>query len=160
MAEITKVLDRQIQVSYFHTPSPPLEDYPSQTLEKITERLSQAHFRRTWFMHGGIHHGKALMTPPYPNNLALRLWEGPLDVADLSKTLHVRNVGITSAGRLDAPSLALAAKLGIPHNCTPVVDNNSEVQTEIASQGYFQYIFRDVCECSQCRDILTHTPSL
>ena len=34
VAEITKVLDRHIQVSYFHTPSPPLEKYPSQSLEK------------------------------------------------------------------------------------------------------------------------------
>ena len=111
-------------------------------------------------MHGGIHHGKALMTPPYPNNLALRVWEGPLDVADLSKTLYVRNVGITSAGRLDAPSLALATKLRIPHNYTPVVDNNSEVPTEITPQVYFQYIFRDVCECRKCSDILTNTSSL
>ena len=150
VAEITKVLDRHIQVNYFHTPSPPLENYSTQSLLKVTERLSQAHFRRTWFMHGGINHGKALMTPPYPGNPSLRVWEGPLDVADLDQNLLIRNVGITSAGRLDGPTLALAAKLSIPHNYTPVADNNSEVPQELTPQLYFQYIQRVVCDCSQC----------
>ena len=152
--EITKVLDLHIQVTYFHTPSPPLEDYSNQTLEKITARLEQAHFRRTWYMHGGIHHGQALMTPPYPNNPALRLWEGPLDIKDLNKMMLIRNVGISTAGRLDKTSLALAAKLSIPHNYTPVVDNNSDIPVEVTPQVYFQYTYLDVCDCSDCVEIL------
>jgi hypothetical protein len=116
--------------------------------------LKQAHFRRTWYMHGGVNHGKALMTPPYPNNPALRLWEGPLDIKDLSRMMLVRNIGLTSAGCLDKASLALAAKLSIPHNFTPVVDNDSEVPTELTPQVYFQYTYLDVCDCSQCIEIL------
>ena len=73
VAEISKVLDLSIQVRYFHTPSPPLEDYSSQSEEKIEARLSQAHFRRTWFIHGGMNHGKAVMKPPYPDNLDTRV---------------------------------------------------------------------------------------
>ena len=159
VVEITKVLDLHIQVSFFHTPSPPLENYSSQTLEKNTERLAQAHFRRTWYMHGGVNHGKALMTPPYPNNPALRLWEGALDIKSLNELMLVRNVGVTSAGLLEKPSLALAASLSIPHNYTPVVDNNSETPVELTPQVYFQYTYLDVCDCSQCRNTLSQTHS-
>jgi hypothetical protein len=150
VAQITKVLDRHVQVNYFHTPTPPLEDYSNQGLANIKERLEQAHFRRTWYTHGGVNHGKARMTPPFPNNHAMRVWEGPLDTSELPKLLLVRNAGLTAAGRLDAPTLALAAKLRIPHNFTPVVDNNSEVPVELSPQLYFQYIHRDICDCSQC----------
>jgi len=65
VAEISKVLDLSIQVRYFHTPSPPLEDYLTQSPQEIEKRLSQAHFRRTWYIHGGVNHGKAIMTPPF-----------------------------------------------------------------------------------------------
>ena len=53
VAEISKVLDLSIQVRYFHTPSPPLEEYTTQSPQEIEKRLSQAHFRRTWYIHGG-----------------------------------------------------------------------------------------------------------
>ena len=122
-------------------------------------RLGQVHFRRTWYTHGGVNHGKAIMTPPFPNNHALRVWEGPLDVSDLSKLLLVRNAVITAAGRLSAPTLALAAKLRILRNYTPVVDNNSEVPVELSPQVYFQYTHMDICECSQCVAKLQKTSS-
>ena len=80
MAQITKVLDRHIQVRFFYTPTPPLENLPSQGLASVTEHLGQAHFRRTWYTHGGVNHGKAIMTPSFSNNHALRVWEGLLDV--------------------------------------------------------------------------------
>ena len=111
-------------------------------------------------MHGGVNHGKALMTAPYPNNPALRLWEGSLDKKELDKLMLVRNVGVTSAGRLEKTSLALAAKLSIPHNFTPVVDNNSDIPKELTPQVYFQYTYMDVCDCSQCSEILTQTHKL
>ena len=62
----------------------------------------------------------------------------------------VRNVEITGAGRLDAATLALAAKLSVHHNYTPVADNNSEVPQELTPQVYFQYSQRKICNCSQC----------
>ncbi len=45
VAEISKVLDLTIQVLYFHTPSPPLEDYANQSKDKIEARLIQASVR-------------------------------------------------------------------------------------------------------------------
>ena len=155
VAEISKVLDLTIQVRYFHTPSPPLEDYSSQSTERIEARLSQAHFRRTWFIHGGIDHGKAIMTPPYPNNLDTRVWEGPIDKKDWGTTVLVRNVGITGAGRLETASLKLATKLTLPHNYTPVMDNTSDIPVEVAPQVYFQHMHKVLCSCIKCREKLT-----
>jgi transposase InsO family protein len=154
VAEISKVLDLKIQLRYFHTPSPPLEDYGNQSEDKIEARLSQAHFRRTWYIHGGINHGKAAMTPPFPNNLETRVWEGPVDKKDWGTTVLLRNVGITSAGRLESPTLKLAIKLALPHNYTPVVDNTSDIPVEVDPQVYFQYIHRVLCSCTRCSTIL------
>ena len=78
------------------------------------------------------------------------------DTSDLPKLLLVRNAVLTAAGRLDAPTLALAATLSIPHDFTPVVDNNSEVPVELSPQVYCQYTYRDICECPQCVAELQH----
>ena len=150
VAEISKVLDLHIQVRYFHTPSPPLEEYATQSVDKIEARLSQAHFRRTWYIHGGMDHGKAIMTPPFPNNLETRVWEGPIDKKDWGTIVLVRNVALTSAGRLETPSLRLAVKLATPHNFTPVMDNTSEIPVEVDPQVYFQHVHRSLCTCTQC----------
>jgi hypothetical protein len=155
VAEISKVLDTKIQVRYFHTPSPPLEDYDKQPVEKIGARLSQAHFRRTWYIHGGVDHGKAIMTPPFPNNLDTRVWEGPIDRESWGTTVLIRNVGVTSAGRLEPPALKLAVKLRLPHNFTPVLDNTSEIPVEIDPQVYFQHVHRTLCSCTKCSEELT-----
>jgi hypothetical protein len=157
VAEISKVLDLTIQVKYFHTPSPPLEDYPNQSQEKIEARLSQAHFRRTWYIHGGMNHGKAIMTPPYPNNLDTRVWEGPIDKKDWGTVVLLRNVGITSAGRLEKDALKLATRLLLPHNHTPVMDNASEIPVEVAPQVYFQHVHRALCSCINCSRVLNKT---
>jgi transposase InsO family protein len=154
VAEISKVLDLKIQVRYFHTPSPPLEDYSDQSEEKIETRLSQAHFRRTWYIHGGMNHGKAVMTPPFPNSLDTRVWEGPIDKKDWGTTVLLRNVGITGAGTLEAPALKLAVKLPLPHNHTPVMDNTSEIPVEVDPQVYFQHVHRALCSCPKCSRVL------
>ena len=150
VAEISKVLDLSIQVRYFHTPSPPLEEYPTQSKQEIEKRLSQAHFRRTWYIHGGVNHGKAIMTPPFPDHLETRVWEGPIDKSNWGTTVLLRNVGVTSAGRLEPESLKLAVQLPIPHNHTPVMDNQSEIPQEVAPQLYFQHVYRTLCTCREC----------
>jgi hypothetical protein len=157
VAEISKVLDLKIQVRYFHTPSPPLEDYPNQDKVKVKTRLSQPHFRRTWYIHGGMKHGMAIMTPPFPNNLATRVWEGPIDKKNWGKIILVRNVGITSAGRLEPTALNLAVQLLLPHNFTPVVDNTSETPVEVDPQLYFQHVHRTLCSCTTCSEELTQS---
>jgi len=154
VAEISKVLDLSIQVRYFHTPSPPLEEYPTQSKQEIEKRLSQAHFRRTWYIHGGVNHGKAIMTPPFPDHLETRVWEGPIDKNNWSTTVLIRNVGVTSAGRLETESLKLAVQLSIPHNHTPVMDNQSEIPQEVAPQLYFQHVYSSLCTCRECEERL------
>ncbi len=71
----------------------------------------------------------------------------------------VHNVGVTSVGLLEKPSLALAAGLSIPHNYTPVVDNNSETPVDLTPQVHLQYTYLDVFDCSQCRNTLSQTHS-
>ena len=40
IAQISKVLDRHVQVNYLHTPTPPLEDYSNQGSANVKERLA------------------------------------------------------------------------------------------------------------------------
>ena len=102
-----------------------------------------------------MNHGKAIMTPPYPDNLDTRVWEGPIDKKDWGKTVLIRNVGVTSAGKLENPALKLAIKLLLPHNHTPVMDNSSEIPVEVAPQVFFQHTHKTLCHCTKCNEELT-----
>ena len=50
LAEITKKYQDRVQVNYYSTPTQSLDNYPDSSLEKRRERISQAHFRKTWFV--------------------------------------------------------------------------------------------------------------
>ena len=53
LAEIAKKCQDRVQANYCSTPTQSLDNYPSSSLKKRRERLSQAHFRKTWFVCAG-----------------------------------------------------------------------------------------------------------
>jgi transposase InsO family protein len=123
VAEVYKVLPDYVQVKYFSTRTPALEDLTDKRSEQRIQRLKQVHFRRTWFFRSGKNAGKGSVNPPYPNNEDLRVWEGPLPNNELSDVLLVRRVGLTAAGKLTNESLKLVAQLELPHAVTPTVED-------------------------------------
>ena len=78
VAEVWKVLPNKIEGKYLSTRTPNLENCSDKTVDQVRARLSQAHFRRTWFFSGGKNNGKVTSKPPFPNNPDLRVWSGPL----------------------------------------------------------------------------------
>jgi hypothetical protein len=68
LSEVLRVLPNLIEVRYFITPTPPLENYELCSVHKRSERLREICFRRTWHVRFGKHVGRATYKPPYPNN--------------------------------------------------------------------------------------------
>jgi hypothetical protein len=109
LSEVLRVLPNLVEVRYFITPTPALEDYEHGSVQKRSERLSEICFRRTWHVRFGKHVGRATYKPPYPKNEDLQVWKGVLNTSDLDDVLLIRNVKTDAEGKLDEASLRLAA---------------------------------------------------
>ena len=105
LSEVLRVLPNLIEVRYFTTPTPALENYEHCSVQKRSERLSEICFRRTWHVRFGKHVGRATYKPPYPNNEDLQVWKGVINNSDLDSLLLLRNVRIDAEGKLDEASL-------------------------------------------------------
>jgi hypothetical protein len=78
LAEIDKIYPDEIEVTYFSTPRPSLENYETSSKDQRLERLSEACFRKTWYVRQGKNAGMGTCQAPFPNNPELRLWKGKL----------------------------------------------------------------------------------
>lgn len=150
LAEVTQVYKDQIQVNYFSTPTQQIESYSSATETERKARLSQAHFRRTWILRDGKNAGHGTEKPPYPNNPALRIWEGPITTQELNEAVLIRDVQLTAGGRLNPESLVLAAKLNIPHNVTLTIEDPEFTK----KPSLFTYAKHQLCTCEKCESDL------
>jgi hypothetical protein len=83
LSEVLRVLPNLVEVRYFTTPTPPLENYERCSVQKRSERLSEICFHRTWHVRFGKHVRRATYKPPYPNNEDLQVWKGVLNTSDL-----------------------------------------------------------------------------
>ncbi len=127
LSEVLRVLPNLVEVSYFTTPTPALEDYEHCSVQKRSERLSEICFRRTWHVRFGKHVDRATHRPPYPNNEDLQVWKGVLSTSDLDDMLLIRNVKIDAEGKHFEASLRLAAQLPISHEKLDTIENEIEV---------------------------------
>jgi hypothetical protein len=60
--------------------------------------------------------GRATTISPEVSKKKSSLWTGQILISFLDEKLLIRNVGLSSQGKLDSTSLNLAAKLKIPHH--------------------------------------------
>ena len=173
LAEITKKYQDRVQVNYYSTPAQSLDNYPDSSLEKRRERISQAHFRKTWFVHAGKNAGKGTLQAPFPTNPENRIWEGHIPKEDYEKCLLIRNAHITASGKLSKETLDLVTKLNCSHGTTLTVqDEQSEptpssmftcehlenLRVEQVSQQLFNYSQTPLCHCIECEKELTKNP--
>ena len=150
IAEVCRRQPTSVEVKYFATPTPPIKNYANETLERKSERISKATFRRTWYISQGKDNGKATNRPPYPDNHDLRVWEGPIPHKEISKTVLVRNVGLTSEGQLCPESVKLAAGLHCPHEPTLTVEDE-----RMKSPALFLRSVEKICTCPRCSNLFT-----
>jgi hypothetical protein len=114
-AEVRTVLVDRIEVNYYTTQTPSLENYGRRTTKDKKERLGEALFLRTWCLSGGK--GLPSTTPPATKHARMNhLWWGKIPLEVISDHILIRDVGLNASGRLDKITLNLAAKLEIPHH--------------------------------------------
>ena len=73
--------------------------------------LKEAVFRKTW----SLADGSATTVAPIKSRKRSLLWTGKIPTDFLDEQLLVRNVGLSSQGKLDDTTVNLAARLKIPH---------------------------------------------
>ena len=100
LAEVNAVYPDKARVRYYSTLAPPLDSYGDTLLSERVKRLQQVRFRKTWY-------GKGVVSPPFPDNPDLRVWDGDIPASAYSKELLIRNVRLSGEGSLDFSSVQL-----------------------------------------------------
>ena len=101
-----------VKVSYFTTETSALVNYAGTTLKERVRSLQDAIFRKTW----SLIDGRATTIAPANSKKRSSLWTGKIPTDFLDEQLLVRNVGLSSQGKLDDTTVNLAAKLKLPHH--------------------------------------------
>jgi hypothetical protein len=153
LSEVLQVLPNLVEVRYFTTPTPALENYEHCSVQKRSERLSEICFRRTWHVRFGKHVGRATYKPPYPNNEDLQVWKGVIHNSDLDSMLLLRNVRINAEGKLDEASLRLATQLHISHEKLNTIEDETEGSSLMPN--LFTSSREILCSCVACSRLLS-----
>jgi hypothetical protein len=112
-AQVLEKLPDYVTVSYFTTEIMALANYADATLLKERLRsLKEVVFRKTW----SIPNGSATTVAPTNSRKRSLLWTGQIPPSFLDEQLLIRNVGLSSQGKLDDTTASLATKLKIPHH--------------------------------------------
>jgi hypothetical protein len=114
-AEVRAVWANRIEVNYFTTQTPALEDYDECSVLKRKERLGEALFLRTWCLSGGK--GRPTTNPPLTKHARTNhLWWGRIPMEDVTNHILLRDVGLDATGKLDENTTKLASNLRTPHH--------------------------------------------
>jgi hypothetical protein len=134
-AEIRSILVDRVEVNYFTTQVPALEDYAQSSEETRMERLADALFLRTWCLSRGK--GEPTTTPPISKHARINhLWWGKIPMELVNEFILIRDVGLDAAGKLDHKSLLLASRLKIPHH------QGAGGESDLNSKDAFQKLSR------------------
>ncbi len=114
-AEVRAVLADRIEVNYFTTRTPALDDYDECSIQKRKARLREALFFRTWCLSGGK--GGPTTNPPSTKHTRTNhFWWGKIPMEDVTNHILVRDVGLDATGKLDKNTINLASNLKVPHH--------------------------------------------
>jgi hypothetical protein len=150
---VLRVLPNLVEVKYFTTPTPALENYEHCSAQNRSERLSEICFHRTWHVRFGKHVGRATYKPPYSKNEDLQVWTGVLNTSDLDDVLLLRNIQIDAEGKLDEASLRLAAQISISHEKLDTIED--EIDMTSLTPNLFTSSRENVCSCVACSRLLS-----
>jgi hypothetical protein len=114
-AEVRAVLVDRVEVNYYTTQTPSLDNYIRSSMKDRKDRPSEALFLRTWCLSGGK--GLPSTTPPTTKYARMNhLWWGKIPLEVIEDYILIRDVRLDASGKLDKITLNLAAKLQIPHH--------------------------------------------
>ncbi len=89
-----------------------LANYVGTTLKERLRSLKEVVFHKTW----SLMDGRATTVAPANSKKRSLLWTGKIPTDFLDEQLLVRNVGLSSQGKLDDTTVNLVAKLNLPHH--------------------------------------------
>ncbi len=101
-----------MKVSYFTTEILALANYVGTTLKERIRSLKEVVFCKTWTLIDG----RATTVVPANSKKRSSLWTGKIPTDFLDEQLLVRNVGLSSQGKLDDTTVNLATTLKLPHH--------------------------------------------
>jgi hypothetical protein len=108
-AQVLKKLPDYVKVSYFTTETLALANYVGTTLKERLRSLEEVVFRKTW----SLMDGRATTVAPANSKQRSLLWTEKIPTDFLDEQLLVRNVGLSSQGKLDDTTVNLVAKLKV-----------------------------------------------
>jgi hypothetical protein len=115
IAETAKVLNDRFVVNGYITEGAPLANYKAKSWRARKANLEGLTFHRTWCVNQG--RGKATIIPPaHLKRQQDYLWKWRIPIAELDQILLVRDVILTTEGKLSPGSLSIAAGLQFPHH--------------------------------------------
>jgi hypothetical protein len=107
------VLVDRIKVSYHTTTTPPLDNYERTTTRARKENISNARYLRTWIKPSD---GMPTTIAPRVSRIHRDLYFGRIPISEIDDHILIRNVVISSAGKLSPETIKLAAALAQPHH--------------------------------------------
>jgi hypothetical protein len=111
LAEIDKIYPDEIEVTYFSTPRPSLDNYETRSKDQRLETLSEACFRKTWYIRQSKNAGMGTCQAPFLNNPEQRLWKGKLPLTEAEDLILAIGITLDPRGFLSKSCLQLASQL-------------------------------------------------
>jgi len=115
VAEINRILPDRIEVNYYTTATPPLDQHLSRSQALRMKRLGESSFLRTWCLEAN-----GFLPTTEPPLQAARLnkdvYKGSIPLREIHQHILLRDVKLTALGLLDPRSMRLACTLNIPHH--------------------------------------------
>jgi hypothetical protein len=152
LAEINKIYSDEIEVVYFTTPAKSAENYIERSIDKKSQNLRSARFRKTWIIRDGKNAGRGTLKVPFPSNPELRVWKGRLPKSEVNELVLANHMKLSSQGYLSSKdSIDIACKLSISFGSYETIEYEQEHLNSLRqANALFTYAQRTLCTCAQC----------
>jgi hypothetical protein len=112
-AQILEILVDRIKVNYHTTETAPLPQHCNAPMQRRVDLLTKARFSKTWV---GRHTGLPIIIALGAKQKHTILYTGKIPTAEIDQHVLIRNVSISTAGRLSADTIMMTAALRLPHH--------------------------------------------
>ena len=133
-----KLPDRTV-VHWLTTITPPIEKYQGAQPISILKNLEQCTFLRTWCLEG--RKGRATAIPPTTQDKLRYVYKGKIPNDEIDQHFLIRNIDISSQGKLSQKTIDLESCLDIPHQIG--VAHIDDFQSEKQFKNHIDHLKND-----------------
>ena len=113
VVQVYQALPDKVVVHWLTTITPPIDNYIDAQPISIMENLEQCTFLKAWCLEGGK--GRATTIAPAIQDKLRDIYKGRIPNDEIDQHFLIRNVDISSQGKLSRKTIELASCLDIPH---------------------------------------------